>query len=240
MGIHDSLLKEQSMAKSIPERIRKKIYQESGMACPICGEENVATFEIHHIKPISEGGKDEEGNLILLCSNCHSKVTHGEIKTPEILKLKKSLRNADRSRKTESVSSNVINFLEGINQGTIANVVNKTEIVTQSKTVKVNPPDGSIASNLMHKNYIKHLIDRYHEFKKFKVGRAGMKYAILYDSIKRGFGAKWDMIPMERFDELSEFLQQQIDRTFLGKTRKSRRQKNYSTFSEYCDKYGKS
>ncbi len=226
------------MAKSIPERIRKKIYQESGMACSRCGEEDVATFEIHHIKPISEGGKNEESNLILFCSNCHSKVTHGEIKTSEILKLKKSLRNANRSHKTESVSSNVINFPRGINQGTIANVVNKTEIVTQSKTVRVNPPDGSIASNLMHKNYIKHLIDRYHKFKESDVGREGMKYSILYGSIKRRFGAKWDMIPMERFDEISEFLQQRIDGTILGKTRKSRRQKNYSTFSEFCDKHG--
>ena len=209
------------------------------MTCPICGEEDVTTFEIHHIKPIAEGGKTTEENLILLCSNCHSKVTHSEIEASEIIKLRISLRDGNRSRKTGNTSSNVINFPKGVNQGTIANVVNKTEIVTQNKTVRINPPDGSIASNLVHRNYIKKLIDRYHGFKESEVGREGMKRAILYSSIKRKFGAKWDMIPMERFDELSEFLQQRIDKTILGKTFKSRGRKNYSTFSEYCDKHGK-
>ena len=66
-----------------------------------------------------------------------------------------------------------------------------------------------------------------------------MNYNILYASIKRKFGAKWDMIPMERFDDLSEYLQQQIDKTSLGKNYKSKGRKNYSTFSEYRDKYGK-
>ena len=229
------------MAKSIPEKIKKKIYQESGMVCPMCGEEDVATFEIHHIKPISEGGKTEEGNLILLCSSCHSKVTHGGIKESDILKLKKSLHNVNRSQshKTASVPSNVINFPKGINQGTIANVINKTKIVTPRNTVKMSPPDGSIASDLMHKNYIKYLIDRYHKFKEADVGHKKMKYSILYSSIKRKFGAKWDMIPMERFDELSGYLQQRIDGTILGKTHKSRKQKNYSEFLEYCEKHGK-
>lgn len=209
------------------------------MVCPRCGEEDVVTFEIHHIKPISEGGKNEERNLILLCSSCHSKVTHGEIKKSEILKLKRSLHNVNRSHKAESMSSNVINFSKGINRGTIANVVNKTEIMTQRKTVKINPPDGSIASDLMYRNYIKYLIDRYHEFKEADVGREGMKYSILYGTIRKKFGAKWDMIPMERFDELSEYIQQRIDGTIFGKTRKSRRQKNYSQFLEYYDKHGK-
>lgn len=235
------------MAKSIPEKIKKKIYQESGMVCPMCGEEDVATFEIHHIKPISEGGETEERNLILLCSSCHSKVTHGGIKKSNILKLKQSLHNVNRSQshktaqshKTESVPSNVINFPKGINQGIIANVINKTKIVTPRNTVKMSPPDGSIASDLMHKNYIKYLIDRYHKFKEADVGRKEMKYSILYSSIKRKFGAKWDMIPMERFDELSGYLQQRIDGTILGKTHKSRKQKNYSEFLEYCEKHGK-
>ena len=208
------------------------------MICPICGEEDVTTFEIHHIKPIAEGGKTTEGNLILLCSNCHSKVTHGEIEAPEIIKLKRSLRGGNRSHKTGNTSSNVINFPKGVNQGTIANVVNKTEIVTQNKTVRINPPDGSIASNLVHRNYIKKLIDRYHKFKEYDVGRDGMKYPILYKSIEREFGAKWDMVPIGKFDRLSEFLQQKIDRTKLGRTLKSRGQKNYSTFQEYRDKHG--
>ena len=34
-------------------------------------------LEIHHIREWSEGGKTDIGNLIPLCSSCHSKVSHG-------------------------------------------------------------------------------------------------------------------------------------------------------------------
>ena len=64
-----------------------------------------------------------------------------------------------------------------------------------------------------------------------------MKYHILYESIEEKFGAKWNMIPVERFDSLAEFLRKRIDGTILGKPRKSKGQKNYSEFSEYVDKY---
>ena len=33
--------------------------------------------EVHHIKPLSEGGTNDKANLIALCKSCHSK-THAE------------------------------------------------------------------------------------------------------------------------------------------------------------------
>lgn len=74
--------------KAIPEKIKKSLYQEAGMTCPQCGEKDISTFEIHHITPFSEVGSHEEENLILLCSNCHAKVTSGDISESVILKLK--------------------------------------------------------------------------------------------------------------------------------------------------------
>ena len=35
-------------------------------------------LEVHHIKPVSEGGGDEPENLITLCHDCHMKRHHGE------------------------------------------------------------------------------------------------------------------------------------------------------------------
>ena len=144
---------------------------------------------------------------------------------------------------SEDAANNVIIFPK-INKG--VNVVNNYGTVIQNydkkaprnKTVKMNPPEGAIASSLAHINYIKHLIDRYHEFKRTDVGQQEMKRPILYGTIKREFGAKWDMIPIKRFESLAEFLRKRIDRTILGKSRKSKGQKNYSEFSEYVDKYG--
>lgn len=225
------------MAKSIPEKIRKKIYQESGMACSICKEDDVTSLECHHIQPTSEGGTSTEDNLILLCSSCHSKATYGTIGRSKVLKAKKSLRGRSRSHTDANTPTNVINLQKGINRGIIVNEVSGT-IKTTNRTVKMNPPDGAIASSLTCRNYIKHLIDRYHTFKEADVGKKKMKYPIIYGSIKREFGAKWDMISLERFEDLCNFLQRRIDATILGKTLKSRGDKRYSTFAEYCEKHG--
>ena len=63
-----------------------------------------------------------------------------------------------------------------------------------------------------------------------------MNYAIFYGTIKREFGAKWDMIALERFDELSIYIQTRIDRTILGKNQKAKNVKRYSTFPEHQEK----
>ena len=34
-------------------------------------------LEVHHIRPVSEGGSDSPDNLITLCHNCHTKRHHG-------------------------------------------------------------------------------------------------------------------------------------------------------------------
>lgn len=33
-------------------------------------------LNVHHIKPVSEGGGDEPENLITLCKDCHKEVHH--------------------------------------------------------------------------------------------------------------------------------------------------------------------
>lgn len=222
--------------KKISERIKKELRQQADNQCPICGENDEFTFEYHHIKPHSEGGESEEENLILLCRNCHAKVHHGKISQTEILKEKESLRSSNPSRRASPIRSNVIYF-PGINRGQVANNIEKIEIKTQSKAVKLNPPSGAIAASLPHRNYVKYLIDRYHEFKKAEVGRENMKYPIFYGPIKKKFGARWDMVPLERFENLSAYIQTRIDKTKLGRNRKSKGEKNYSTFEEYDEKY---
>ena len=222
--------------KAIPEKIKKKIYQEAGMACSMCGESDVTTFEIHHIQPYSDNNEHEEENLILLCSNCHAKVTAGEITENEVLRLKISLMKGNNSApQQKSQSNNVLNFNSGVNNGVVAN---KVEIKTQKKFIKISAPEGTIASSANHRNYIKRLIDRYHEFKTADVGKVKMKYTIIYGAIKKEFGAKWDMIPISRFERLVVFMHRRIDNTILGKTNKARNIKRYSTFEEYLQKYG--
>ena len=140
----------------------------------------------------------------------------------------------------DHVANNVVHadFTGGINKGVVANRVERVEIRTTRKSVNVNPPLGSIGSNLSQRNYVKHLIDRYHEFKKIEVGQEGMRYAIFYQQIKKRFGAKWDMIPLQLFDELVTYIQSRIDKTKHGRVQKARGKKIYSEFGEYLEKYG--
>jgi len=200
--------------KAISEKTKKKIYQECGMACPMCGEDNINTFEIHHIQPYADSRNHDEGNLILLCSSCHAKVTTGEINENEVLRLKIALLNGKHQILNKAKEGNTVNFSDSVNNGVVANNV---EIKTQHKLVKLNAPQGTIASSINHRNYIKRLIDRYHEFKVADVGKENMKYTILYGAITKEFGAKWDMVPLEKFDKLTEFLHKRIDNTILGK-----------------------
>lgn len=44
--------------------------------CEQCFEKGilVPVEEVHHIKPLSEGGTHDKSNLISLCKSCHSKI----------------------------------------------------------------------------------------------------------------------------------------------------------------------
>jgi len=218
--------------KPISKLVEKRLYKEANSQCPRCEQADVATLQVHHIEPVAEGGSDDEENLIVLCSNCHSKVTAGEITEAEILRLKISLMKGTSPRASKNTNGKVVNFMGGANSGIIANEVT---MKTQKKTVRVNPPPGSIGSSLAHRNYIKHLIDRYHEFKRAH-SREDMNYAKFYVAIKQKFGAKWDMIALERFEELSIYIQTRIDRTRLGRDKKAKNVKRYSTFPEHQEK----
>ncbi|HBC2126719.1 TPA: HNH endonuclease, partial [Vibrio cholerae] len=69
-----------------------------------------------------------------------------------------------------------------------------------------------------------------------EVGKSNMKYPVFYNALKRKFGAKWDMVPIDRFLELSTYIQDRIEKTVLGKKLKAQGKKSYSTFEEYLAK----
>lgn len=60
------------------KRIRDK-YVSQHPFCDVCYANGilVETEEVHHKKPLSEGGTHERDNLIALCKSCHSRI-HAE------------------------------------------------------------------------------------------------------------------------------------------------------------------
>ena len=60
------------------KRIRDK-YASQHPFCERCFEKGIVVpvQEVHHIKPLSEGGTHDQENLIALCKSCHAKI-HAE------------------------------------------------------------------------------------------------------------------------------------------------------------------
>ena len=125
-----------------------------------------------------------------------------------------------------------------VNIGQVDTIHAKTVNIGKSnKAPKIHPPKESIASSLAHRNYTKHLIDRYHEFASDQPGRS-FSYPAIYANIKKMFGAKWDFISQDNFLRLSHYLQERIDNTRLGRINRSKGHSNYSTFEQFKVKYG--
>ena len=115
---------------------------------------------------------------------------------------------------------------------------NNISIKQTKKTVKQKYPEGCIGFDTIKANYIGHLIKRYNEYKEYEVGKENMNYAAFSSHLKKRYkiGPTRTLynLPIEKFEELTIYIQTRIDKTTLAKM-KGRGHKNYSTFSEYAD-----
>lgn len=231
-------IKNRKMTKgtNIPVRTRKKAIQEARGVCAFCSEKDVSTLEFHHINGRDVPDPHNPENLIYVCKNCHGKITAGVITISDVVLQKRILKYAGDHNAQEGQRANVVNISGCVNTGTIANVVHFHP--SKKKQPRSIHPGGSIGADLQKRNYLKHLIDRYHEFAKAEKG-SSFKYPVFYQAIKRKYGAKWDMIPIERFEDVCRYVQKRIDLTVLGKTRRAKGQCNFSAFAEYSKKYGR-
>ena len=55
---------------NITNETRKAVYRRDGYQCAVCGDPR--RLQIHHITHRSQGGGDEQMNLITLCPICHA------------------------------------------------------------------------------------------------------------------------------------------------------------------------
>jgi hypothetical protein len=69
------------------------------------------------------------------------------------------------------------------------------------------------------------------QWDKSKTGKG--KYIVIYNAIKREFGAKWDLVPEEKFPELADYLKQRILNSKLGRIKNSRGEKCFSSWEEW-------
>ena len=214
----------------------KAIFHEAASACPFCGDTTLVALQIHHIHPRADGGSNHRSNLILCCASCHDKIEGQVITLSDVLRAKYELAAGRlprrRSMEMPPLPNNVVNF-RGSNSAVVAGHIDRV-MISSPRRPRIQPPSDVLAADADRRSYVKYLIDRYHEFKKAEV-HGSMKYEVLYASIKRKFGCKWDFVPLGRFLDIVAYVQHRIDGTILGRNRRANGQRSYSSFHDYLD-----
>lgn len=72
---------------------REAVLHRDHYTCQCCGKKN-CRLEVHHIKFKSDGGTDDEENLITLCEDCHKGVHAGTVVISKKPKKSKNLKYA--------------------------------------------------------------------------------------------------------------------------------------------------
>ncbi len=83
--------------KAVPARKKAILQKEIDSICPVCKNEDVDHFQIHHIDENSENNEFE--NLLILCPICHSKITKGDIRCSKVILLRKDLKQKVKENK---------------------------------------------------------------------------------------------------------------------------------------------
>ncbi|WBL24277.1 HNH endonuclease signature motif containing protein [Zunongwangia sp. HGR-M22] len=89
---------------SIPQKnkVRAELQKEIGSVCPFCTNSDVGHFQIHHID--EDPSNNDSINLLLICPNCHSRITKKDISKQEVIDKKTNLRNINSQIQFISVS----------------------------------------------------------------------------------------------------------------------------------------
>jgi hypothetical protein len=59
---------------------RQQIAKLSRGGCYFCGESNYDLLDAHRVIPGAEGGKYNDHNILVICSNCHRRTHTGSIR----------------------------------------------------------------------------------------------------------------------------------------------------------------
>lgn len=218
--------------KAIPALLSKKLFQEANNSCSFCEFSDVASLHIHHID--ENPNNNEFKNLIVVCANCHSKITHGEISMADVDTKKRILffGGTTRKRPVSSIQQEVYVSGGKIDNSIIANNIS----FSGRKAPKIQHPLGSIGADVIRKGYIDFLIKRYYDFKDQDSSygsKQEFNHAEIHRTIFSKFKAKTFFIPVNRFDELADYLKTRINRTIAGKRNISNGFSNYDSFDEY-------
>lgn len=220
--------------KKPSQRMRALLQKEIDSCCPFCGSHEVDTFEVHHINDNPDD--DTFNNEIMVCPTCHAKITVGTIPRNDVYRKKYELVEASKGRERQEQGTTTNISMKDVDVGIVGNNNRVTTKTVKKQIIKY--PLDCIGSDSAKANYISYLIDRYNKFASWQ--RNDFKYPAFNTHLKKRFkvGPQRTVynIPLTRFDELVEYIQQRITDTRLGRIKK-KTQGLFESFSEYCSEH---
>jgi hypothetical protein len=218
----------------IPSMLSKQVYQEAASCCVFCNESDVAALEIHHLD--DDPTRNVLENLLLVCSTCHSKITHGGISPADAQLQKRTIQfQGKKSPGSRSEPRQSVTVSSTQNTGIIANVVN----IKGRKPPKLRYPSDSIGADTIKNGYIHYLYGKYIDYRKADTSFGAFAHASrfhpgeLHRTIRSKFKAQTFFLHVARFNELVQYMQGRIDQTILGKRNRSRGVPNCGSFEDY-------
>ena len=80
-------------------KVNAHVLRRAKGKCELCNapapfekEDNTPFLEVHHIKPLAEGGPDRPDNAVALCPNCHREAHYGSKRADVRRRLKRNLK----------------------------------------------------------------------------------------------------------------------------------------------------
>ena len=213
--------------KAIPKRLERRLYQEVGSQCPVCGEDDVAKLTIHHIEPYAESKEHDAAQMIVLCANCHAKADAGEIPSEKLYEAKagpRIIKFPGVARPSQTV----------IGDGNIVAGGNVEVRVARKRQTPTPRIQGTVCDDPRRVGYLQYLARRYNQFREWGMhGAHPMKHGFIHTAYKREIKYAIKTTPLELFDAGASFLQKRIRDTKLGRILVARGQSVFSAFPEF-------
>lgn len=228
---------------AISKKLENQVNDQCNYACanPKCRNPKTSRHELHHID--EDPTNNEIGNLILLCSGCHSDHHRGTVSTADV-QLWKRMAESGYLPLPEQVRDPSRPLVTN-NHGIVGQNVHVEKVTLNQSTGKsrTTPPlPGTIGADADKRDYANYLVKRYIEWRKIGIkkgiDRRKFSPASASSILSEGFASQTvNMIPSHRFFDWVTQAQKKIDNTIWGRTNQHR---NYHPWEEHIQtRHGK-
>jgi hypothetical protein len=233
----------------VPKAVQTKVLTASRRRCCVCfalhGDGAVKEGQIAHLD--DDPANNDDDNLTWLCLFHHAKwharnnIAKG-LTVEEVKEYRARLHRAIEEGAIPGGDEPPLKIQPTFNTttGEKSTVINTVGDVTYNnrggrRAATIAPPPEAIGSNAEMRAYLEYLVGRYIEWRKMAISRGIDRrpffHGVMNNLIKKEFGARANLVPQSRFDEVVAFVQKSIDQTIWGRRNP---QRNYHSFEEHC------